>query len=161
MNNIEDIYSLSPMQQGMLFHTLYSPESEAYFEQLVCTLKGQLNLPFFQQAWQKVVAKYPVLRSSFHWEEIEKPLQMVSQKVELPWMVYDWKHWDNLQQKEALESFLKSDRASGIELDQAPLMRFALIQLETDSYQFIWSHHHLLFDGLSMQIILQEVFDLY
>lgn len=161
MNNIEDIYSLSPMQQGMLFHTLYSPESEVYFEQLVCTLKGQLNLSFFQEAWQKVVAKYPVLRSSFHWEEIEKPLQMVSQKVELPWMVYDWKHWDNLQQKEALESFLKSDRASGIELDQAPLMRFALIQLETDSYQFIWSHHHILFDGWSMQIILQEVFDLY
>ena len=161
MNNIEDIYSLSPMQQGMLFHTLYSPESEVYFEQLVCTLKGQLNLSFFQQAWQKVVAKYPVLRSSFHWEEIEKPLQMVSQKVELPWMVYDWKHWDNLQQKEALESFLKSDRASGIELDQAPLMRFTLIQLETDSYQFIWSHHHILFDGWSMQIILQEVFDLY
>ncbi|MCZ8125784.1 MAG: amino acid adenylation domain-containing protein [Microcystis sp. LE19-114.1B] len=161
MNNIEDIYSLSPMQQGMLFHTLYSPESEVYFEQLVCTLKGQLNLSFFQEAWQKIVAKYPVLRSSFHWEEIEKPLQIVSQIVELPWMVYDWKHWDNLQQKEALESFLKSDRTLGIELDQAPLMRFALIELETDSYQFIWSHHHILFDGWSMQIILQEVFDLY
>lgn len=161
MNNIEDIYSLSPMQQGMLFHTLYSPESEVYFEQLVCTLKGQLNLSFFQEAWQEIVAKHPVLRTSFHWEEIEKPLQMVSQKVELPWMVYDWKHWDNLQQKEALESFLKGDRVLGIELDQAPLMRFALIQLETDSYQFIWSHHHILFDGWSMQIILQEVFDLY
>ena len=161
MNNIEDIYSLSPMQQGMLFHTLYSPESEVYFEQLVCTLKGRLNLSFFQEAWQEIVAKHPVLRTSFHWEEIEKPLQMVSRKVELPWMVYDWKHWNNLQQKEALESFLKSDRASGIELAQAPLMRFTLIQLETDSYQFIWSHHHILFDGWSMQIILQEVFDLY
>jgi amino acid adenylation domain-containing protein len=161
MNNIEDIYTLSPMQQGMLFHTLYSPESEVYFEQLVCTLKGQLNLSFFQEAWQTVVAKHPVLRSSFHWEEIEKPLQMISQKVELPWMVYDWKHWDNLQQQEALESFLKSDRASGIELDQAPLMRFTLIQLESDSYQFIWSHHHILLDGWSMQIVLQEVFDCY
>ena len=161
MNNIEDIYSLSPMQQGMLFHTLYSPESEVYFEQLVCTLKGQFNFSFFQEAWQEIVAKHPVLRTSFHWEEIEKPLQMVSRKVELPWMVYDWKHWNNLQQKEALESFLKSDRASGIELAQAPLMRFTLIQLEADSYQFIWSHHHILFDGWSMQIILQEVFDLY
>jgi amino acid adenylation domain-containing protein len=161
MNNIEDIYSLSPMQQGMLFHTLYSPESEFYFEQLVCTLKGELNLSFFQEAWQTVVAKHPVLRSSFHWEEIEKPLQMISQKVELPWMVYDWKHWDNLQQKAALESLLKSDLASGIELDQAPLMRFTLIQLASDSYQFIWSHHHILLDGWSMQIVLQEVFDCY
>ena len=101
MNNIEDIYSLSPMQQGMLFHTLYSPESEVYFEQLVCTLKGQLNPSCFQNAWQTVVAKHPVLRTSFHWEEIEKPLQIVSQKVDLSWMIYDWKHWNNLQQKEA------------------------------------------------------------
>ncbi len=89
MNNIEDIYELSPMQQGMLFHTLHSPESEAYFEQLLCTLQGEFNLPAFQQAWQKIVDRHPVLRSSFHWEEIEKPLQMVSKEVELPWVIHD------------------------------------------------------------------------
>ena len=65
MNNIEDIYSLSPMQQGMLFHTLYSPESEVYFEQLVCTLKGQLNLSFFQQAWQKSCGQISCVKKFF------------------------------------------------------------------------------------------------
>ncbi|MDJ0728709.1 MAG: amino acid adenylation domain-containing protein [Crocosphaera sp.] len=161
MNNIEDLYALSPMQEGMLFHTLYSPESEAYFEQLVCQLKGQLNISLFQKAWQTIVARHPVLRSSFHWEEIEKPLQMVSQQVELSWMIHDWQHWPENQQKEALETFLKSDRSLGIDIDQAPLMRFTLIQLGVDNYQFIWSHHHILLDGWSMQIVLQEVFDLY
>jgi len=161
MKNIEDLYELSPMQQGMLFHTLYSPESEVYFEQLVCTLSGKLNIPLFQKAWQKIVARHPVLRSSFYWSEIEKPLQMVSKQVELPWVIYDWQNKDNGQQQEELEQFLKSDRALGIKLEQAPLMRFTLIQLEQDNYQFIWSHHHILFDGWSMQIILREVWDLY
>ncbi|WP_013334575.1 non-ribosomal peptide synthetase [Gloeothece verrucosa] len=161
MNNIEDLYELSPMQQGMLFHSLYSPESEVYFEQLICTLKGKLNLSTFQETWQKIVARHPVLRSSFYWEEIEKPLQMVNRQVELFWKIYDWQHWDHEQQKSQLEIFLKQDRAKGIALDEAPLMRFTIIQLDSDTYQFIWSHHHILFDGWSMQIILQEVFDLY
>ncbi len=161
MKNIEDLYELSPMQQGMLFHTLYSPESEVYFEQLLCTLSGKLNISLFQQAWQKIVARHPVLRSSFYWSEIEKPLQMVSKQVELPWVIYDWQNKDNQQQQAELEQFLKSDRALGFELEQVPLMRFTLIQLDQDNYQFIWSHHHLLLDGWSMQIVLQEVFDLY
>ena len=161
MKNIEDLYELSPMQQGMLFHTLYSPESEVYFEQLVCTLAGKLNISLFQQAWQKIVARHSVLRSSFYWSEIEKPLQMVSKQVELPWVIYDWQDKDKEQQKKELEQFLKSDRALGFELEQAPLMRFTLIQLAQDNYQFIWSHHHLLLDGWSMQIVLQEVFDVY
>jgi len=161
MNNIEDLYELSPMQQGMLFHSLYAPESEVYFEQLVCRLQGKFNLPNFQQSWQKVVTRHPILRSSFYWEEIEKPLQMVNRKVDLPWTIHDWQHWDHDQQQSQLEAFLKSDRSVGIALDQAPVMRFAIIKLASDSHEFIWSHHHILFDGWSMQIILQEVFDLY
>jgi amino acid adenylation domain-containing protein len=161
MNNIEDLYELSPMQQGMLFHSLYAPESEVYFEQLVCTLQGKFNLPNFQQSWQKVVTRHPILRSSFYWEEIEKPLQMVNRKVDLPWTIHDWQHWDHDQQQSQLEAFLKSDRVTGIALDQAPVMRFTIIKLASDSHEFIWSHHHILFDGWSMQIILQEVFDLY
>ncbi|MBW4428107.1 MAG: amino acid adenylation domain-containing protein [Nostoc desertorum CM1-VF14] len=161
MNNIEDLYELSPMQQGMLFHSLYSPESEVYFEQVVLTLQGKLNLTAFQQAWQKVVNRHTVLRSSFYWEEIDKPLQMVSRQVDLSWTIYDWQHWDHYQQQSQLAAFLKRDRTENIALAQAPLMRFTVMQLGNDSYQFIWSHHHILFDGWSMPIILQEVFDLY
>jgi surfactin family lipopeptide synthetase C len=161
MKNLEDLYELSPMQQGMLFHTLYAPESELYFEQLVCTLSGELNVPAFQQAWDLVVARHPVLRSSFYWEEIEKPLQMVSKQVNLPWMKLDWRHLTPNEQQQHLEDFLKSDRQKGFELNVAPLMRFTIIQLEEQTSQFIWSHHHILFDGWSMQIVLKEVLAFY
>ncbi|MFB2837782.1 non-ribosomal peptide synthetase [Floridanema evergladense] len=161
MNNIEDLYELSPMQQGMLFHSLYSPESEFYFEQLLCTLKGDLDLPIFQEAWQQVVSRHPVLRTSFHWEEIEKPLQMVNKWIDLSWICHDWQNFTKAEQQERLENFLKSDRKKTFDLSEVPLMRFTLIQLEEQTYQFIWSHHHILFDGWSMQIILKEVFVLY
>ncbi|MBP5974299.1 amino acid adenylation domain-containing protein [Brasilonema sp. CT11] len=161
MDNIEDLYELSPMQQGMLFHTLYAPESEIYFEQLLCILCGELNFPTFQQAWQQVVARHPVLRSSFYWEEIEKPLQMVSKQMELPWVELDWRHLTPNEQQQNLEDFLEGDRQKEFDLSQAPLMRFTIIQLGEKTYQFIWSHHHILFDGWSMQIVLKEVLALY
>ncbi|MBG1241152.1 non-ribosomal peptide synthetase [Nostoc sp. NZL] len=161
MNNIDDLYELSPMQQGMLFHTLYAPESEVYFEQLLCILSGELNFIAFQQAWEQVVARHPILRSSFYWKEIEKPLQMVSKQVDLPWEKLDWRNFTPDEQQQHLEDFLKCDRQKGFELDVAPLMRFTIIQLENYTYQFIWSHHHILFDGWSMQIILKEVLAFY
>jgi surfactin family lipopeptide synthetase C len=161
MNNIEDLYELSSMQQGMLFHTLYAPESEVYFEQLLCILSGELNFPAFQKAWEQVVTRHSVLRSSFYWEEIEKPLQMVSKQVDLPWVQLDWRHLTADEQQNHLEDFLSSDRQKGFDLAQAPLMRFTIIQLTKQTYQFIWSHHHILFDGWSMQIVLKEVLAFY
>lgn len=161
MQNIEDLYELSPMQQGMLFHTLYAPESEVYFEQLLCILSGKLNFSAFQKAWEQVVARHSVLRSSFYWEEIEKPLQMVNKQVDLPWVQMDWRHLTPDEQQKHLEEFLSSDRQKGFNVTQAPLMRFTIIQLGEETYQFIWSHHHILFDGWSMQIILKEVLAFY
>lgn len=161
MQNIEDLYELSPMQQGMLFHTLYAPESEVYFEQLLCILSGKLNFSAFQQAWEQVVARHSVLRSSFYWEEIQKPLQMVNKQVDLPWVQMDWRHLTPDEQQKHLEEFLSSDRQKGFNVTQAPLMRFTIIQLGEETYQFIWSHHHILFDGWSMQIILKEVLAFY
>jgi amino acid adenylation domain-containing protein len=161
MQSIEDLYELSPMQQGMLFHTLYAPESEVYFEQLLCILSGELNFSAFQKAWEQIVARHSILRSAFFWEEIEKPLQMVSKQVDLPWEKLDWRHLKSDEQKQQLEDFLVSDRQKGFDLNQAPLMRFTIIQLTDNTYQFIWSHHHILFDGWSMQIIIKEVLALY
>lgn len=161
MENIADIYELSPMQQGMLFHTLYAPKSGVYFEQRNCILHGKLNVTAFKQAWQQVVARHPVLRTSFYWEEIDKPLQVVYQSVDLPWVEYDWLGLTPTEQEEQLEAFLQADREQSFELNRAPLMRCALIKVREDAYQFVWSHHHLLMDGWCNAIILKEVLSFY
>jgi Condensation domain len=78
--NIEDAYPLSPMQQGMLFHSIYAPNSGVYVEQMCFELHGALNVSAFIQAWQQVIIRHPVLRIACVWENLEKPLQVVAPK---------------------------------------------------------------------------------
>ncbi|MDP8933372.1 MAG: condensation domain-containing protein, partial [Cyanobacteriota bacterium] len=159
--NVEDFYPLSPMQQGMLFHTLYSPNSGVYFEQLTCTLRKLANAQAFKQAWQQVTDRHPILRTSFVWEGLKEPVQVVYRQVQLPWEECDWQGLAPAAQQQQLETFLKSDRERGFDMRQPPLMRMTLIKLAKDTYYFIWSHHHLLLDGWSNPAILTEVFDFY
>jgi amino acid adenylation domain-containing protein/non-ribosomal peptide synthase protein (TIGR01720 family) len=159
--NIEDLYSLSPMQQGMLFHSLYAPESGVYVEQVSADLQGDLNIPAFEQAWQQVVDRHPILRTAFVWEKVEKPLQVVGRQVHLPLIVHDWQNLTIADQQTKLEALRQAEQIQGFELSKAPLMRLILIQLAPQQYHFLWSHHHLLLDGWSTSLILQEVFAFY
>ncbi|MHC5825994.1 MAG: condensation domain-containing protein, partial [Nostoc sp.] len=95
------------------------------------------------------------------WEKQEKPLQVVSKQVDLPWHNYDWRSLSLEEQQEQLEFFLEADRVQGFVLDKAPLMRFSLIQIADDIYEFVWSFHHLLIDGWSWPILCKEVFVFY
>ncbi|MDM8557744.1 amino acid adenylation domain-containing protein [Candidatus Parabeggiatoa sp. HSG14] len=159
--NIESMYPLSHTQEGMLFHTLYGSESNIYFEQLTCILQGEFNRNAFKKAWQHVTERHPVLRTMVVWKKGKKPFQIVRKQVKLPWIEYDWRSLISKVCNKRLEIFLKEDRKQGFIIDQAPLMRFAIIQVTDDTYHFIWSFHHLLMDGWCLPIILKEVFTLY
>ncbi|MBD0386348.1 MAG: amino acid adenylation domain-containing protein [Nostoc sp. C3-bin3] len=169
MQNVEDFYPLSPMQQGLLFHTLSAPNTGVYFNQLVCTLSGQLNIPVFERVWQQVIQRHTILRTCFRWQNLKEPVQVVLRQIELPLKYYDWQGISSSEQQEKLEAFLESDelrptvgeRTLGIDLTQAPLMRLALIQLNENTYQFVWDIHHLITDGWSTSMLLEEVFKLY
>ncbi|MGH9959457.1 MAG: condensation domain-containing protein, partial [Pyrinomonadaceae bacterium] len=161
VNSIEDIYNLSPMQQGMLFHTLQAPHSEVYFEQMSYSLTGNLNVFAFQQAWWQVVQRHSVLRTAVYWEELSEPLQAVYRQVAPPWVEKDWRGVSPSEQQARLDAFLEADRGRGFELGQAPLMRCALLRVAEVSYYFVWSHHHLLLDGWSLPLILREVSGYY
>ncbi|NJO80367.1 MAG: amino acid adenylation domain-containing protein [Cyanobacteria bacterium RM1_2_2] len=160
MNNIIDLYELSPMQQGMLFHSLYTPASGLYIEQRCCRIQG-MEVIAFKQAWQHACDRHSILRTAFYWEEVDKPLQVVFQSVELPWMEQDWRGFSAVEQQERLTAFLQADRVQEFVLNQAPLMRCALLQVADDTYDFIWTHHHLLLDGWCNAILLKEVFIYY
>lgn len=159
--NIEDIYPLSPMQQGMLFHSLYAPKSGMYVEQLSLKLHGNLDIAAFKLAWQEVLNRHSVLRTAFVWENLEKPLQVVGRQVSLPWQQLDWREIPTNEQQQQLEALLETEQKRGFELSKAPLMNLILIQLAEKSYQFIWNHHHLLLDGWSLPLIFQEVITFY
>lgn len=159
--DIESIYLLSPMQEGMLFHTLYEPESRIYFEQFRLTLYGILEPGVFERAWQLLVERHSALRTLFVWKNRKQAVQIVRKQVNLPWSNLDWQMFPKEEQEIRLNSFLDLDIKQGFQLDKAPLMRFALIRVADETYEFVWSFHHLLLDGWSWPIIFQELFALY
>lgn len=161
MKNVEDIYALTPMQQGMLFHALYANQSGMYLEQKSCTLVGSLNATAFVRAWQEVIDRHTALRSAFLWKGLDKPLQVVRKQASLVHEFSDWRASSETQQQEQLEAYLRRDRDEGVDLSRAPLMRIALFQTDDHEHLFVWTHHHLILDGWSLPIIFKEVFSFY
>src|SRR5258708_29028696 len=105
MKNVEDVYPLSPMQHGLLFHSLYSGERGAYVEQVGWTLAGPLDDSSFVLAWRQVIAHHAALRTCFFWDDLKEPLQVVRQKVELPWHRDDQRHLSLPEQQQRLQVF--------------------------------------------------------
>jgi amino acid adenylation domain-containing protein/non-ribosomal peptide synthase protein (TIGR01720 family) len=158
---IEDTYQLTPTQQGILFHSLSEPASGVYTTQLVCELRGGLDEEALQVAWQTVVRRHQSLRADFAWDVWTEPIQVVRREVEVKMSRDDWTQFSHERQEEFLEEYLRHDRERGFDLKQAPLLRLALFRRSDEEYVFVFSHHHLLIDGWSLSIILQEVFAIY
>src|SRR3954447_26385261 len=90
MENVESFYPLSPSQQGMLFHSLDTDRPSEYFRQLSLEIGGDLNAAAFESAWQGVLHRHAVLRTSFVWDSLSQPVQVVHRNATLPWEQYDW-----------------------------------------------------------------------
>jgi amino acid adenylation domain-containing protein len=161
LENLEDLYELSPMQHGMLFHSIYSPDSGVYFEQSLFTIKGELSLGAFEGAWQRVLNRHSILRTAFLWEDLEKPLQAVYRYVEVPLTTHDWSNLSPAERELQLQLWIKADRSRGFDLSEAPLMRLALLRFTDDEYKFIFSRHHLVLDRWSRALVLKEFFAAY
>ncbi|MBL8150716.1 MAG: TauD/TfdA family dioxygenase [Blastocatellia bacterium] len=159
--NIEDIYTLSPAQQGMLFQVLSDANNAMYVELWTCTLLGQFNVSAFEKAWQEIVSRHQALRTAFMWQGISKPVQVVHRHVSMPLEIYDWTTFPKDVQKEKFDHCLTEMTEAGSNITVAPLMKIALIKFDHFSYRFVWTIHHLIHDAWSIQIILKEVFTLY
>jgi amino acid adenylation domain-containing protein len=159
--NIESIYPLTPMQQGMLFHSLYAPESGVYVEQLRCRVGGDIDVPAFQRAWQFASERHPVLRTAFVWKKSEQMLQVVHRQVTIPVEWLDWRDLAADAQQARFEELVAADRRRGFDVSRAPLTRLTLVRTGDDAWRLLWTHHHLLLDGWSIPILLRDVFTAY
>jgi aryl carrier-like protein len=156
VRDIEDMYPLSPMQQGLLFHSLASPQSGLYTTQVSCTLR-HLNVAAFIKAWEQTVQRHAVLRTSFVWAGLEVPHQVVYSSCGLPVERLDWTTLPSSEHRIRLERYLEADRTRGFDLGLAPLMRLILIRTNEHEHHFVWSHHHALLDGWSVPALIAEV----
>ncbi|WP_373293242.1 amino acid adenylation domain-containing protein, partial [Saccharothrix coeruleofusca] len=153
--DVEDVYPLTPMQAGMVFHGL--GDSNAYFQQTTFVVDGVPDSAAFAAAWQRVVDRTPVLRSSVRWQDVPEPVQVVHAGVRVPFTFLDWSRFDARRQAEELRGLLDQDRARGLDLTRAPLMRVTIARLSPDSVRVLWTFHHVLLDGWSVFQVLSDV----
>ncbi|MEJ5865688.1 amino acid adenylation domain-containing protein [Pseudomonas farsensis] len=156
---LEDLYPLAPMQQGMLFHTLYEQQAGDYINQMRIEVEG-LDAQRFRQAWEAAVQAHAVLRTGFLWQGgLGQPLQWVSKAAALPFIEHDWRGREDLQQ--ALDALAVSQRDQGFDLRQPPLLRLVLVRTSEQGYHLIYTNHHVLMDGWSNSLLLGEVLHRY
>ena len=155
---VEWVYELSPMQQGMLFHTLYEPGQGAYFEQMSCLMNGELDEEAFRKSWEAIVNRHEILRTTVRWDLEGEPLQVVHRRMAGVWQQADWRGKSRHEQARMLDEYLEEDRRKGFDLSKGPLMRVVLIKVGEKRSYLVWSSHHALYDGWSKQVLLEEVF---
>ncbi|WP_447980434.1 amino acid adenylation domain-containing protein [Candidatus Nitrospira bockiana] len=154
--HIESIYPLSPMQEGMLFHTLLNPGSGMYLMQNRYVLEGEVDSEAFARAWRRVAERHPILRTSFAWKSQKQPLQVVHKDVELPVEVLDWRGKAGPEQDEEVQALLRAELAEGFDFNKAPLTRIRLIRLAEKTYEFIHSFHHILLDEWCTSLLMMD-----
>lgn len=156
---IERICRLTPLQEGMFFEALRKQGSGEVIYQICLDLEGPVSTALMREAWAGVVRWHPILRTSFHYERLDVPVQVAHAVVDVPWTEHDWRGRDPAEHD--LGDLLAQDRARPFDLAEAPLMRLTLTRLGDERCWLVWTYHHLLLDGWSTYLVLADVFDSY
>ncbi|WP_437779129.1 amino acid adenylation domain-containing protein [Sorangium sp. So ce1097] len=154
--NIESVYPLSPMQEGMLFHTLLRPSSGVYLMQNRYRIEGDLQIDAFERGFREVVARHAILRTSFVWRSQKRPLQVVHKTVELPFEVLDYRGLTGEAQEAHIAAELRDELDRGLDFGKAPVMRLRLVRLGDRTYELIHSFHHILLDEWCTSLLMMD-----
>ena len=158
---IEDVYPLTPMQEGLLLHTLLEPGTGLYYMQDRYRINSALDPERFAQAWQAVIARHEALRASFCWNVGEDMLQVIHTPGSTPIEYLDWSDDPEDQQEPRLQALLKQEREAGFDLlNQAPF-HLRLIRVGAERYWFMMSNHHILIDAWCRSLLMNDFFELY
>ncbi len=148
---IDDVYILTPLQEGLLLHSLLNPTSDKYLVQCVLQIESNLNLDRLQQSFRLILERYPILRTSFHTQGLKHPVQVIEPSPDVPWAQIETEDFDAAVQKDRLKPF---------DLSFPPLMRFYIAKLGNTT-RILWTYHHILMDGWSLSIVLRDWFMIY
>ncbi|WP_326049725.1 non-ribosomal peptide synthetase, partial [Paenibacillus thiaminolyticus] len=161
LGELENVYTLTPLQKGMLFHSLLDADSEAYFEQVTFDLYGSLNVEAFTQGLDTLVQRNEALRTNFITGWRDEPIQVVFRERKCEVYFEDIRSVSDEDPEKTIADFVSADKANKFDLARGSLMRVTVLRTGYESYHVIWSHHHILMDGWCMSFMIKEVFDTY
>jgi amino acid adenylation domain-containing protein len=159
---IQEIYSLSPMQEGMLFHSLAEPSSQMYHELFSIRIKGSIDIKAIEESLRTLVKRHDILRTVFLHKNIDKPRQVVLKERKADFTYVDIRHFNSGEEKEKyIADYKKKDQEKIFDLSKHILFRMALLQIENDEYELYILHHHIIMDGWSTGLFFNEFFEIY
>ncbi|GAB7051364.1 non-ribosomal peptide synthetase [Catenuloplanes indicus] len=163
MSAITDVLPLSPLQEGLLFLSGYADSGpDPYTVQLVLDLRGPLGAGRLRQAANALLDRHPHLRAAFWTEDVDRPVALVPDRVDVPWTETDLSgpsHRTGILER--AEAIAAAERARRLDLTRPPLFRFHLLRLGPDRHRLLVTSHHLLLDGWSTAPLIRELLTLY
>jgi amino acid adenylation domain-containing protein/FkbH-like protein/non-ribosomal peptide synthase protein (TIGR01720 family) len=150
-----DVFPLSPIQE--LYYGAAVAKTNAGYDQWHSRLDGPLDVERFQAAWEQVIQRHALLRTSFHSSHLTQPVQVVRSGLHPYWHIDDWRGLAAPLQDTKWAEFLSQDASRLNDLATAPLSRFALIRLADTEWRFLWCVPEILMDGWSWPIVFREV----
>ncbi|MEM7042484.1 MAG: condensation domain-containing protein, partial [Pseudomonadota bacterium] len=153
--------SATPLQAGMVFNALADPTSGVDIQQVAITLEEALDVERFTKAWHDLIRDHAILRTSFAWEGLSAPEQVVHHHPALPIVRQDWSDLDETAIEEAKTALLREERVSGFAMDAPSLMRLTVARETDDRWWVLWTFHHIILDGRSFPLVLERLFALY
>ncbi|PEA82337.1 non-ribosomal peptide synthetase [Bacillus pseudomycoides] len=153
---IEDIYTLTPMQQGILYDSMIQKNNRAYFLQMNLDVIGTPDLNLFKKSFELLIKKYEVLRTLIISNDVEEPLQVVLKEREA-----EFNYIDLTDRSHAINEILNEDVQRGFNLSEDPLVRLTVIHLKEEKYKFVWSWHHIILDGWCIHLLISDFMNFY
>ncbi|PYE42370.1 non-ribosomal peptide synthase protein (TIGR01720 family)/amino acid adenylation domain-containing protein, partial [Paenibacillus barcinonensis] len=161
LGEIENIYSLTPMQKGMWFHSKLDRQTAAYFEQTQFTMGGALDVELFESSWRELAKRHLVLRANFAKGPTGEPLQIIYRDKPAAFEYEELLHLQADERQAYLHKKAEHDKLRGFDMEHDALVRFTILRTEEQSYHVIWSFQHILMDGWCLAQLTQELFEIY
>ena len=159
--DIEDIHALSPMQEGLLFESLYDEASKAYFVQMRYQIRGEFDAERFARSWGELCRRHAILRTSFVHEGQPRPLQVVLKERPPLVSIADLRYLAEPVQRATVAQYNEADLERRFDIQRDPLIRVAIFRLEDALTQVVWSYHHIILDGWSLGILHRDLLQIY
>uniref|UniRef100_A0AAU2V5U8 Amino acid adenylation domain-containing protein n=1 Tax=Streptomyces sp. NBC_00003 TaxID=2903608 RepID=A0AAU2V5U8_9ACTN len=159
---VSDVWPMTPLQAGLLFHTLLNDESwDAYQMQMAFHIEGEVDPARMRAAGQALLDRHANLRTAFVHDANGNQVQIVVDDIDVPWQETDLSHLDEQTRAEAFDRFLAEDHARSFDPAAPPMLRLTLVKTGQSTSELVLTASHVLFDGWSLPILMQDILRLY
>ena len=160
-SDIEDIYPMTSMQQAIMTHNIMHSRQEYSKQSIQNTIRGELDPDAFEKAWDDVIGIHPLLRTTFRWRNVPVPIQIVHRNCKCDFKYIDCSSLSEEQQADEMASLVEQEKKAPFDMSKLPLIRFRLLKVGEQCYEFYVYYSTSLFDNWSWKIVMKDFLHRY